>query len=216
MSYISYTIIPTDIAIPGTINAPYQPPSQALSLVLEYGGFSRNIQVIGQCAAEQAVPELAQTIQQLHAQGLQVDARLICVRFQNVPTGKTIRGIFSVMCSTIPMSPVWQVSAQGSWAPDTEYDEWLPLFLRIDKTIQVNQQWVGGEMQSRALRQQQLNNNLQRSIAESNNAYDDYMGSLQNADRSRDYTAHMWSQTTLGQGTWVTENEGFRVYQTDS
>jgi hypothetical protein len=42
------------------------------------------------------------------------------------------------------------------------------------------------------------------------------MDSLQNASRSRDYTAHMWSQTTLGQGTWVAENEGARVYQTDS
>jgi hypothetical protein len=26
----------------------------------------------------------------------------------------------------------------------------------------------------------------------------------------------MWSQTTLGQGTWVAENEGAKVYQTDS
>jgi len=216
LSYVSHTIIPTDIAIPGAINAPYQPPPQALSLVLEYGRFSRNVQVISQCAAEQAVPEMVQTIQQMRAQGLQVDARLLYVRLQNVPTGKTMRGLFSVMCSAVSMSPVWQVSVQGSWAPDTEFEEWLPLYQRIEKTIEVNQQWMGGEMQNRAFRQQQLNRNLQRSIAESNQAFDGYMDSLQNAGRSRDYTAHMWSQTTLGQGTWVAENEGSRVYQTDS
>jgi hypothetical protein len=187
-----------------------------LSLVLELGQTSRNVQVISQCAAEQVVPEVAQAVQQMRAAGHQVDARLLHVRFQNVPTGTTLRGLFSVMCSTMPMSPVWQVTVQGSWAPDTEYDEWLPLFLRIEKTLQINQQWMGQEMQSRAFRQQQLNRNLQRSIAESNQAFDDYMDSLQNASRSRDYTAHMWSQTTLGQGTWVAENEGSRVYQTDS
>jgi hypothetical protein len=113
------------------------------------------------------------------------------------------------------MSAVWQVSIQGSWAPENEYDEWLPLYQQLEKTVQVNQQWMGGEMQNRAVRQQQLNRNLQRSIAESNQAFDDYMGSLQNASRSRDYTGWMWSQTTLGQGTWVAENEGFKVYQTD-
>jgi len=216
MAGVRHTIIPMNMAMPGVINAPYQPPPQALMLVLEMGKTSRNVQIIGQCAAEQAVPEMVQTIQLLRGQGQQVDARLLHVRFQNVPTGATIRGLFGVMCSTSPMSPVWQVTVNGSWAPEAEFDEWLPLFLRIEKTMQLNEQWFGQEMQSRAFRQQQLNRNLQRSIAESNQAFDGYMDSLQNASRSRDYTAHMWSQTTLGQGTWVAENEGSRVYQTDS
>jgi RNA polymerase subunit RPABC4/transcription elongation factor Spt4 len=216
MAGVWHTIMPVNVPVPGVINAPYQPPPQALSLLLEAGRTSRNVQVVSQCAAEQVVPELAQTVQRMRVQGFQVDARLLHVRFQNVPTGTTLRGLFSVMCTTLPMSPVWQVSLQGSWAPDAEYDEWLPLFLRIEKTVQVNQQLMGAEMQSRAFRQQQLNRNLQRSITESNQAFDDYMGSLQNAGRSRDYTGWMWSQTTLGQGTWVAENEGSRVYQTDA
>ena len=114
------------------------------------------------------------------------------------------------------MSPVWQVAIDGSWAPDSELEDWLPLYLRIGETFNVNQQWEQANMQGRFYRQRQLNRNLQRSIAGSNQAFDDYLGSLQNASRSRDYTAHMWSQTTLGQGTWVAENEGARVYQTDS
>jgi hypothetical protein len=215
MSFVSHTIIPTNLAIPGAITAPYQPPAQALSLLLEYGRFSRNIQVISQYPAEQAAPEMAEAVQQMRAQGLQVDARLIYVNIQNIPTGKTIRGLYSVMCSIMPMSPVWQVSIQGSWAPENEYDEWLPLYQRLEKTVQINQQWMGAEMQNRAFRQQQLNRNLQKSIAESNQAFDDYMGSLQNASRSRDYIGWMQSQTTLGQGTWVSEYEGGRVYQTD-
>lgn len=216
MGCVWHTVIPMDgIQVPGAINVPYQAPPQALSLVLELGQTSRNVQVISQCGAEQVSQDAVQAAQQLRAQGYQVDSRLLHVRFQNVPTGTTLRGLFSVMCSTQSMSPVWQVTVQGSWAPEDEFDDWLPLFLRIEKTCQINQQWMGREMQNRAVVQQQLNRNLQRSIAESNQAFDDYLGSLQDASRSRDYTAHMWSQTTLGQGTWVAENEGARVYQTD-
>lgn len=216
IGYVSHTIIPMDMPIPGAINAPYQPPARALKLVLESGQTTRDVQVLSECLAEQAAPELAQSIQQMRAQGLQVDARLIHARFKNVPTGMTQRGLFTVQCTTSSMSPVWQVVVQGSWAPENEYDQWLPLYLRIDKSIQVNQQWMGQEMQGRAVRQQQLNRDLQTSIAGSQRAFDDYMGSLQDASRSRDYTSHMWSQTTLGQGTWVAENEGARVYETNS
>ncbi len=215
MGYVCHTIIPMDMQVPGTINVPYQAPPQALSLVLELGKTSRNVQVISQCGSEQVLPEFAKTAQQMRAQGYQVDYRLLHVRFQNVPTGTTLRGLFSVMCSTQSMSPVWQVSVQGSWAPENEFDEWLPLYMRIEKTCQINQQWMAQDRQNRAVVQQQLNRNLQRSIAESNQAFDGYMDSLQNASRSRDYIGHMWSQTTLGQGTWVAENEGARVYRTD-
>jgi hypothetical protein len=210
------TILPTETSVSGVINAPYQPPPQALKLVLESGRSTRDVQVIGECHMEQAVPELAQSTQQMRGQGFEVDARLIHVRFRNVPTGTTCRGLFCVTCSVKSISPVWQVSLQGSWAPDGEYEDWLPLYLRMDETVQVNQQWMGQEMENQAVRQQQLNRNLQKSIAESNRAFDDYMGSLQNAGRSRDYTSHLWSQTTLGQGTWVAQSEGAKVYQTDS
>ncbi len=216
MAYVSHTIIPTEFAVPGVINAPYQPPPQALRLVLESGRTSRDVQIIGECPAEQASAEVAQMVRQMRAQGSQVDARLLHVRLRNVPTGATLRGLFTVLCSAGSMTPVWQVSVAGSWAPDTEYDEWLPLYLRLEKTVQLNQQWFQGEMANRAVAQQQQFRNLQRSIGEANRAFDGYMDSLQNASRSRDYTAHMWSQTTLGQGTWVAENEGARVYQTDS
>jgi hypothetical protein len=210
------TIIPTQVSVPGVISAPYQPPPQALKLVLESGKSTKDVQVIGECPVEQAVPELSQLMQQMRTQGFQVDARLIHAKLRNVPTGTTCRGLFCVMCSIKSISPVWQVSIQGSWAPDGEYEEWLPLYLRVDQTIQVNQQWLSQEMQNQAVRQQQLNRNLQRSIAESNRAFDDYMNTVRDGERSRDYTSHLWSQTTLGQGTWVAQNEGAKVYQADS
>lgn len=210
------TIIPMQVSVPGTITAPYQPPPQALKLMLEFGRSTRDVQVVGECPIEQAGPELSQLVQQMRDQGSQVDARLILAKFRNVPTGLTCHGLFSVTCSIKPTSPVWQVFVQGSWAPEGEYEDWLPLYLRVEKTVQVNQQWMSQEMQNQVARQQQLNRNLQKSIAESNRAFDNDRSAVRDGERSRDYTSHMWSQTTLGQGTWVAQNEGAKVYQTDS
>lgn len=215
MSSTSYTIIPSQVSVPGVINAPYQPPPQAFNLILQFTQSGSNLEILGEFPGEQAESAIAQSVQQLRAQGLQVDSRLLHVKYKSPSSGATLRGLFSVQCTTLPMSPVWQVSLDGSWAPDNEFDDWLPLYLQIGKTFQVNQQWATADMQDRNYRQRQLNRNLQNSIAESNHAFDDYMGSLQNADRSRDYISWMQSQTTLGQGTWVAENEGAHVYQTD-
>jgi len=216
MGCTRHPIMANNMSLPGVINAPYQPPAQALKLVLEAGPGTRDVQVLSLCSVEEAVPELAQSIQYMRAQGIQVEARLIYAQFRNVPTGLTQRGLFSVQCTSSPMNPAWQVTLQGCWAPANEFEQWLPLFMRLEKTIQVNQQWFGREMQGRAATQRKLNAGLMNSIAEADQAFDDYLGSVQNADRSRDYTSHMWSQTTLGQGTWVAENEGAKVYQTDS
>lgn len=215
MSSTSYTIIPTEISVPGVINAPYQPPPQALNLILQFTRSGSNLEILGEVPGEQVEPEIAKAVQKLRAQGFQVDSRLMHVRYKS-PTGTTLRGLFSIQCSIMSMSPVWQISLDASWAPENELEDWLPVYLRISKTFKVNQQWAAADMQDRYYRQKQLNRNLQNSIAESNRAFDDYMGSLQNADRSRDYTSWMQSQTTLGQGTWVANNEGAEVYQTNS
>ncbi len=214
--YVCHTIIPMDIPVQGAITAGYQPPAQALRTVLEFGKLGADLEVLAEMPLETAVPEMEQAIQQQRAQGFQVDARLLHVRFKNILTGGSTRGLYIVTCSTRSLTPVWQVSINGCWAPDAEFDEWLPLYLRAGNTAKVNEQWLGQEMQNRAIAQQQGFRNLQNSIAESNKAFDSYMDSVQEGSRSRDYISHMWSETTLGQGSWVAENEGARVYQTDS
>jgi len=120
------------------------------------------------------------------------------------------------MCSHKLDSAVWQISLQGSWAPDREYDEWLPLFLRMEKSVQVNPQWMGQEMQNQAVRQQQLSRRLQESLAESSRAVDRDPAAIPEGGRSRDYSRYLWSETTLGQGTWVAESEGAKVHPSES
>jgi enamine deaminase RidA (YjgF/YER057c/UK114 family) len=216
-----HTIMPTDLImpgmqIPGRITTPYQPPPQAFQLLLNSGQIGRDPEILGQYPAEQATPTMAQIFRTMQAQGSQVDMRLLHVRFTSLATGQKLRGLFTVTCLARPMTPVWQCLVHGGWALDGEFDEYLPLYLRILDTARLNQAFANQYVAQGAARQQQLNRNLQKSIAEAGHAFDRYMDSLQNASRSRDYSSWAWSQTTLGQGTWVAENEGSRVYQTDS
>jgi len=213
---VYHTIMPVDFPVQGVLNVRYQPPAQALETALQFGKLGRDVQVLGEAPTETVVPELAESIQYLRNQGQQVDSRLMHVRFTNVLTGGMTRALFVVQCNHGSYTPVWQLSVNGCWAPDSEFDEWLPTFLRISKTVQINQQWLQGELRNQAAAQQRLFNNLQKSIAESNQAFDSYMESVRDGSRSRDYISHMWSQTTLGQGSWVAENEGAKVYHTDS
>ncbi len=213
---VYHTILPTDVPVQGALNVRYQSPPVALQTMLEFGKLGTGLQVLASTPTETAVPELAPSIQQQRAQGFQVDSRLMHVRFKNLHTGELTRAIFVVQCSAKAMTPVWQLSVNGGWTPDEEYEQWLPVFLRMGKTATTNQQWFQQEMRHQAATQQRLNQNLQNSIAESNRAFDRYMDSVREGSRSRDYTSHMWSQTTLGQGSWVAEGEGAKVYQTDS
>ena len=216
-----HSIIPTDLImpgmqIPGSITTPYQPPPQAFGLLLNSGQIGRNPEILGQCPVEEVIPQMAQSLQTQRAQGFQVDMRLLHVRFTSLATGQKLRGLFTVTCVARPMTPVWQVTVDGGWAPEGEFDDYLPLYLRILETARLNQAFANQYVIQGAANQQKLNQNLQKSIAEANHAFDRYMDSLQNASRSRDYLGWAQSQTTLGQGTWVAENEGSRVYQTDS
>jgi RNA polymerase subunit RPABC4/transcription elongation factor Spt4 len=215
MCSVSYSIIPTEVSVPGVINAPYQAPPEALGLVFQFTRSGTNVEILAQVPGEQAILEITQAVQNLRSQGLQVDSRLMHVRFQSAFSGATLRGLYTVQCSTLPMSPVWQVVMDGSWAPDTELEEWLPLYLKIGETFQVNPQWQQAHMQAQASRQRQLNRGLQNAIAERNQAFDEYLDTAQEASRSQDYVHWLRRQTTIGQGTWVAENEGAHVYTTD-
>ncbi len=203
-------VIPS-AAIPGVLNTDYLPASQALESVLQLQGLGTNMQIVGELACEQILPELSKAIQNIQMQGYQVDNRLIEVKFSGI-SNKPLHGIFSVQCIASPMNPLWQVSVDGSWSPDDEYDQWLPLYLRIGETFK----WAKVENQNRYYALQMLNRNLQNSIADSNQSFDEFKNSSKNDIRNMDYTSWMLSKTTLGQSTWVARNEGAQVRQTNT
>ncbi|MBN1346616.1 MAG: zinc ribbon domain-containing protein [Phycisphaerae bacterium] len=206
----------TSIRVPGVIWSDYVPPPRALALVMADGQFGRNLQIISETPAGQIVPEVAQYLRMLEGRGLRGDIRLMHVRFTSGPTGQTCRGLFSVSCFVSPLGIAWSCLVEGGWAPDAEFDDYLPLYWRIVKSHRYNERFVGQVIAQQAARQRQLNQSLQRALAESREAFQALQGSFRNNSRARDYAAWLHSQTTLGQGTWVSQAEGGSLHQTDS
>ena len=92
----------------------------------------------------------------------------------------------------------------------------LPVLARIAGSSRQNEQWVNQKFSQQAAESARLNRNLMQSVGELSQAYDRYNQSWWDSQKSRDYTSWAWSQTTLGQGSWVSQNEGAEVIRSDS
>jgi len=205
----------TSVRVPGVIMSNYLPPPQALALLMADGQVGRNVQVIAETPVAQIVPEMAQYLQLLEGRGTRGDVRLMHVKFTNPSTGQACRGLFTVSCFAGMLGVAWSCLVEGGWAPDGEFENYLPLYWRIVKSTRHNEQYVGQVIAQQAARQRQLNASLQRALAESRQAFQDLQGSFRENSRARDYSAWLFSQTTLGQGSWVSKAEGGVVHQTD-
>jgi ribosomal protein L40E len=211
-----YTIIQSAITIPGMLNTGYQPPTQALGLILGFNRIGTDLEIIADIPGQQADQEIAKEIQLANFHGLQVDSRLLYVKFKSASNKKVLKGLFSVQSITTPMSPEWTVLIDGSWAPENEFDEWLPSYLQISKSSQIDSKWNQKEQQNRYYQLQRLNRNLQVSITQSGTVFSEYLSNSLNEIRGWDYTSWMKSQTTLAQGIWIANNNGAQVQQAES
>ncbi|MBN2589735.1 MAG: zinc ribbon domain-containing protein [Sedimentisphaerales bacterium] len=208
----SQMIVPTQVTTSGVINSTYQSPPEILSFVFNYEDIGTDMEILGEIPCEQLNTVFAKEAENMSKLRYQVDSRLIYAKYQNIVTEKIFLGIFSVQCITMPMSSEWEFSIDGCWAPENEFGEFLPLFLKISKTIQITKQPAQNDKEKEIQILQQLNRNFLNSIADYPQTFTEYIKINQN----RNYTSWMRSQTTLGQGTWIAQNEGAEVYQTNS
>ena len=216
--YMRYTFSTVDYGqpIPGVVTSPYRPPTQALAYVLSLSKTVKDVKILGESFDNELPAETVKAFKFLDAMGTRTDVRLVHVKYTNAITGRPERGLFTVSSTAMPMGIAWDCCICGGWAPGDDLEDYLPLYTRLGKTLEVNQQWVSATNSAQQAKSQQLFNNLQDSIKGQQKSFEGYMGSLKDASRSRDYTSWAYSQTTLGQGSWVAENEGAKVYHTDS
>lgn len=202
--------------IPGVTYSPYLPPAQATAYLMQLGKIGKDMKVLAEVPGDQLPADLTAAYKPMEVNGNRVDLRALHVQFTNAVSGKQERGVYLVASIATPMLYGWECWLAGNYAPADELEEYLPLFGRISKSIQADPQWLQGVQNAQAAETQRLQGNLRNSIAESQKSFERYIESGREASRSRDYTSWAYSQSTLGQGSWVAENEGAKVYNTDS
>lgn len=202
---------------PGMLMSPYLPPAQALDYLLRTAQLGGNLRILSASTMTEIDPNwMNQVAGPARAQGAQVDNRIFYVEFTNPKAGVACRGLFSVTCTAWPLGTSWTCMVDGSWAPANEYEKWMPVFARMAKSSKQNQGWVQDKFNAQAAESARLNRNLMTSMNELSASYDRYNQSWWDSQKSRDYTSWAWSQTTLGQGSWVSEREGAQVVRADS
>ncbi|HLY07665.1 MAG TPA: hypothetical protein VKW04_00025 [Planctomycetota bacterium] len=213
------------VYLPGSTLAPYVknalvnpflPPSQAMVYVTRAQNSARNLRVLSACPETDLDPAANDAWAQARAQGSQIDNRILLVEFENVATGQPCRGIFTVTCISYPMGISWSCAIAGSWAPTGDFDGLVPTLAAVHSSPRQNEQWVQGKFASQAAESKRLNNNLMTSLKDLSKSYDRYNQSWWDRQKSQDYTSWAFSQTTLGQGSWVSEREGAEVVRSSS
>jgi hypothetical protein len=205
------------VETPEMIVSPYQPPVHALAFLMQKAKLGGSLRVLSAGTVLDLDPDYPNKVwKPALAQGAQFDNRLLYVEFTNASTGALCRGIFSVTCTAWPLGTSWTCGVEGTWAPSVEYEKWLPVFARMAQSSQQNRQWVDRKFADQAAESARLNRNLMKSIGELNQSYERYNQGWWDSQKSRDYTSWAWSQTTLGQGSWVSEREGAVVVRSDT
>jgi hypothetical protein len=198
------------------MQSPLLPPPQAMAFITRAQNTAKNLRVLSACPETDLYPNANDAWAQARAQGSHVDNRVLLVEFENVQTGQTGRGIFTVTCISYPMGVSWACAIAGSWAPAGEFEDLVPTLAAIHASPKQNEQWVQGKFSAQAAESKRLNNNLMTSIKDLGKSYDRYNQSWWDKQKSQDYTSWAYSQTTLGQGSWVSEREGAEVVRSGS
>lgn len=208
-------LLPGGIQVQGMLTSPYLPPPQALDMLLRHEGLGKDVKIVSESGAEAVDPGAMDQYRSLQAQGCQIDVRFFHVSFSG-PGGQASRGLFAVVCVTFPMGMAWSASLFGGYSPDADFDRFLPVCMRMEKSVRKNDEWTNAKFSEQRQALAQSQRNLMNSMSELRQSYDRYNESYWERQRSRDYSMWAYSQSTLGQGHWVSEREGAEVVRTDS
>lgn len=198
------------------LQSPLLPPPQAMVFITRSLNTAKNLRVLSACPETDLDPNANATWAQARAQGSQVDNRILLVDFDSVQTGQPCRGVFTVTCISYPMGVSWSCFMAGSWAPVGDFDGLVPTFAAVHSSTRQNEQWVQGRFSAQAAETKRLNGNLAASLKDLSASYDRYNQGWWDKQKSQDYSSWAFSQTTLGQGSWVSEREGAEVLRSSS
>ncbi|HVR86850.1 MAG TPA: hypothetical protein VMU54_21180, partial [Planctomycetota bacterium] len=202
--------------VKNALQSAYLAPPQAMVFITRSLNTANNLRVLSACPETDLDPNANAAWAQARAQGSQVDNRILLVDFDNVSTGQSCRGVFTVTCVSYPMGVSWSCFVTGSWSPAGEFESMVPTLAAVHSSPRQNEQWVQGKFAAQAAETKRLNRNLAASLKDLSASYDRYNQSWWDRQKSQDYTSWAFSQTTLGQGSWVSEREGAEVVRSSS
>jgi hypothetical protein len=192
----------------GVIGSPYQPPPQALTLILQAFGH-RGIRILS------ATPDL-KTNQQypLYTRGARCDAQDIVAQWTS-SKGSACLGAIKVVNALPSATGIWNAILAGIWAPATDFSLYFPLLEQVGTSFGINDQFAQQYIQNGLENLRRLQQKTNQAMQDLNRAREQNQADWEARQERKAYMDSKWDDYRRGNSYWVSELEGGKVYATD-
>jgi hypothetical protein len=193
----------------GVIATPYQPPAQALILILQAFGNS-SVRV------HSTQPDYA-TMQQFPAytRGARCDAQDIIVTWTS-NKGISCLGAIKMINALPSLTGLWSVIMAGVWGPENDFQRYLPMLEQVASSFSINDQYARNYIRSGLENLRRLQQKTAAAMQDLNRAREDNQAAWEARQARKDYMDSKWDDYRRGNSYWISDLEGGKVYHTDN
>jgi hypothetical protein len=194
--------------IPGVLHYPYMAPMDAMMIIMQKYGSSR-IQVV----ERNRDPARAAGAAAFLKRKSDVEAAILTFNNEN---GVRCKGYYDVISFQPMASGQWGILFYAVWAPEAQFDGYLPSLLKMWESYRINEQWASDyikkgmeNLKRMAAKTSQMMADTAKAARESSTA------AFQERMRSQDYLDHKRTNVIRGEQDWVSQVEGGAIYKSD-
>jgi hypothetical protein len=131
-------------------------------------------------------------------------------------TGLRCRGYYEVLGMSPLPSGQWGIIFLALWAPEAEFERWVPALLQIGGSFRIDERWASEYIRAGVENLRRQAARTSRMMAETAAAArESSMAAFQERARSQDYLDYKRTMTIRGEQEWVSQVEGGALYKSD-
>jgi hypothetical protein len=200
-------LVPGASIAQGILAVPYQPPPQALTLILQ-AFRHRNVRILS------AAPDTT-TLRECMSAGRRCDAQDLVARWTS-SGGADSLGAIKMINSPPSITGIWYCIMSGIWGPEKEFYRYHPLLEQVGASFSINDQYARRYIQSGLENLRRLQRQTAAAMQDLNRAREQNQADWEARQARKDYMDSKWDDYRRGNSYWVSELEGGKVYHTDN
>jgi hypothetical protein len=194
-------------AMPAGLHYPYMTPVDALMTVMMKYGSSR-LQVVERSLD----PARAAVVAGLLKRGADVETALLTFSNEN---GLRCKGHYDVLGLHPLPSGQWMILFYGVWAPEAQFDGYLPPLVKMSESFKSNDKWASDYIRQGVENLKRLMAKTFRAEAETASAArQSSMAAFQERGRSQEYLDHKRTSIIREEQEWISRVEGGTLHMT--
>ena len=187
--------------IQGVIHAPYAAPIDAMAMAMQRYG-SRNFRVL------ERSPNPARAAEASVALRRRAEVETAMLTFVN-ERGVRSKGYYDVIALSPMPSGQWGIIFFAVWAPEAQFDGYLPTLVKIADSFKINERWAADHIrQGLANLRRQMERTSAAMTEAARASRESLTAAFQERARSEQYLDYKRTSTIRGEQEWGSQAEG--------